>query len=159
MNKLGASIFMLFISGISIAGEPSCDITDYGIVGSIPKSQSRISSEQVSTGTLIKSVGEISFQEKTTDIPLKLGIDFGVKHIFSNIPEGGVIIATIKHPPMQTNSGKYKDFSTWQKSPKSNGTSYKLESDNELLPGKWEISFSYKGSVLCSKEFNLSEKK
>jgi len=155
-------ILIFFIISISaLAGEPSCKIIQYGIIGEMPSNQFHFKNPDAATGKTGKVTASVKdkmpFCCQTTKIPAKLGITFGVRHQFIDIPELGVIHSIITHPPMLSPSGEYKTTTSSTKSPTGIGDTYTFDTKEEVLSGVWTFSYYYNDKLLCQKKFTVYE--
>lgn len=129
----------------------SCEIIKSGIV-----TNTYVRSEpnaQTTTG-ILRFVSDIRVIEETVRIPLQKNIRFGMEYRFANLPVGERVLQTITHPVMIKPDGSISTGSRREKVPGSS-FSYILDHDYELVAGKWQFEYWYKGEKLCGQTFEL----
>ena len=94
------------------------------------------------------------FLAKSTIVPARIGIGFGVH--MDVLPEhaGTAIVETI-HPPMGPNGVTRETWVTTYTVDQTAYNGFTFEYDYEVLPGDWTISASSNGRVLYSVDFQV----
>ena len=135
------------------APAPSCRIDAFGI---FPKAESVGTRVAPNTPTgRVRVYANQVMEVKTSTIPARLGLRFGVAHTFLNIPEGDKIDMTMRHPPLQKKGGGTSTESRTTKEPNSQGSAFGFDSPQEVVLGKWVFEFRHKGKLLCSQPFQV----
>lgn len=144
-------ILMLFTA--CALAEPTCRITDYGILeeGELVA----VTDEGGTASGKVRYFKPTNIQERTDRVPARLGLRFGVKHEFLDIPPNSVLQAAVIHPGMKSFTGEMRTVSKGPKNPRDVGTNYGFDREAELLAGQWVFQFHYKGQVLCEKAFTV----
>jgi len=153
---ISVAIFVAALTGQSLGSsvqEPSCKIEAFGIFSKSQLLGVRAAPETASGRERLYEVDGPTKQ--TSVIPARLGLRFGVMHRFANIPEGGVIDLTIRHPPLPTRNGGMTTESKLRKSPDSDGTDFGFDHPHELMPGTWVFDFHLSSRLLCSHTFTV----
>jgi tetratricopeptide (TPR) repeat protein len=140
---------------------PTATIVNFGIfeVGKRGKKYE----DKESTAGYAEEVGETTLLKKTTDIPLKKGIIFGIVWEAQGLPNIPIKVAMrVKHPQTQKPDGTVSTgfdemlpFFPKKGRIKERGDYYALSEDWEMLPGEWSLSIVYEGKVLCEKVFRV----
>lgn len=153
MHRFVALFFFAALSDFALSAQPSCEITDFGILAPLRLEGIR---EAPTTATgRVREFADIAFQQRTDRIPLRLGTRFGVAHTFRNVPPDGQLWAVVTHPPITNANGQSSSVSSAEKNPTDTGTSYGFDSPSELLPGTWVFEFRYRSELLCRKAFTV----
>lgn len=154
MSRTFLALFAIaFLPAHAALAEPSCEITDFGILAPMLQESIR---EAPSTATgKVREFGEIKIQQHTDRVPARLGTRFGVRHIFRNVPANGELQVSITHPPITKANGQTSTVSSADKNPADSGTNYGFDNAYELLPGTWAFEFRYRGQLLCRKTFTV----
>lgn len=139
------------LSEPAFSATPSCEIVDYGILAQAKVLEAREAPGAATGKELIIDATRI--YERTERIPARLGLRFGVRHVFRNIPADDLLEVIVTHPPMVQPSGEAITVSRVRKDPISTGTSYGFDLPSELLPGQWLFEFKYRGKLLCQQAF------
>ncbi len=140
---------------------PTATIVSFGIfeVGK----RGRKYEDKESTAGYAQEVGEATLVKKTTDIPLKKGIIFGIVWKAQGLPSIPIKIAMrVKHPQtnkpdgtVSTGFDEMLPFFPQKGGIKERGDYYALSEDWEMLPGEWSLSIVYESKVLCEKVFRV----
>lgn len=108
----------------------------------------------------VKDLYEYRYLKQNTDsIPATLGLRFGFNYAISGKPEFSYVDISkiIRYPePGLKRNGKYIHSDSTTTSVQLDKLSYygfNFEKEYELVAGKWEFEFSYKGTKLFSKVF------
>jgi hypothetical protein len=147
----------LLLMGLALASgawaAPSCKITNFGI---LKPAQAKSIKEAPGTASGAHRVFDrVEIEKRTDRVPARLGLRFGVQHQFRDIPKGEQLTLYIDHPELTAPSGAKATASESRKSPTSNGTSWGFYDHSELVPGKYQFDFRYKGKSLCKKAFTV----
>lgn len=153
--KLGetlATLVAVFACNATFA-EPSCQITDFGIAeaGELV----RIVDEAGAASGKVRYVKSGVIVKQTDHIPARLGLRFGVKHEFKDVPPDGGLQVVVNHPPMKNAAGDLQTISKGPKNPKDVGFYYGFDRPAELLAGQWVFQFMYNSKLLCEKTFTV----
>jgi hypothetical protein len=148
------------------SGEPYAKITNYGIVTNEPAPKAIYIEPSAPSGISRKyAAKEMVFLETTERIPAKLGIRFGLAFEIFNLPNVPHIAlrTRVLHPPMKKPDGTTPtEFEYTRRLGVTNGTtyggtSYRLDHDEEVLPGVWIFEYYFDEKLLFSKSFTLVE--
>ena len=148
-----ASVLYLVISGSTLAAEPGCEITSFGIFGNNELFGVRPAPGAASGHERLLETDGVT--TKTTTIVAKLGVRFGVTHKFTNIPAGEAVEEVIRHPPLPNRSGGTSSESRLTKNPSSFGSDFGFDYPHELAPGEWTFEFYFRGRLLCKQSFQV----
>ena len=140
---------------------PTATIFNFGIYG-VVKQGSKYEHKESTAGYAEEGV-EVTLVEKTTNIPKKKGIIFGIEWEAQGLPDMPIKIAMrVKHPqttkPDGTVSTGFEEilpFFPEKGEIKKRGDYYRLSEDWEMLPGEWSLAMVYEGKVLCEKVFHI----
>ena len=107
-------------------------------------------------------VANVSFTDFTTEIPAKLGTEFGFQYIINSQPKGGLINVTyvirFPEPGLVRNSGKvYKDVQYSDRITIGEKTlhGYGFDRPWEMVPGEWVFEVWHKKARLLRKTFTV----
>jgi Domain of unknown function (DUF3859) len=148
-----AGILYITVSSAAWAAGPACEITSFGIfgdtdlVGARPAPGAAAGRER-----LLETDGVTT---KTTTIPGRLGLRFGVTHHFHDIPPGEAIEEVIRHPPLPRRGGGTATESRVKKDPSSFGSDFGFDYPHEIVPGEWSFEFYFGGQLLCRQSFQV----
>lgn len=113
-------------------------------------------------GEVWLDVGDYALVEQGEEIPLGLGVAFGVEYVVHALPgeAQGVEVelqATLLHPPMELNGSLVtrQDVTLYACTGEPMLYFYLLEYEEELKPGPWTFRFSMDGEVLAEKTLYL----
>jgi hypothetical protein len=146
--------------------EPYVKITNYGIVTNQPPPKAIYLEPSAPAGISRKyAAKDMVFLETTDRIPAKLGTRFGLAFEIFNMPNfPHVALRTrVRHPPMKKPDGTTTtEFEYTRQLAVTNGatyggTSYRLDHDEEVLPGVWIFEYYFDEKLLFSKSFTLVE--
>jgi hypothetical protein len=149
------AVFSLCGASSVRGAEPSCEITNYGLIGATTEA-SRVPSEHTATG-MYSQIQRGQLLERTAIVPARLGAQFGVLRTLSNIPEGEKAELVISHPQILTPSGQRLTRSVIPASPTSVANAYGLDQPYEVVTGEWTFEYFYHGKSLCRQTFYLVE--
>jgi hypothetical protein len=116
-----------------------------------------------STAGVAEQGVEVAFVKRTTEIPLKKDIVFGIEWEAEGLPDTPVKITwRVKHPrttkpdgTVSTGFDETLPFLPEKGRIQKRGDYYILSEDWEMLPGDWSLSVVYEGRVLCEKVFHV----
>ena len=127
-----------------------------------------IESKIVDVGTFTLGPGKPStreshFTEQGTVFTARLGLRFGFRFMMRNVPGGNSIDlkTTVTHPPITDAHGKttthYELITTL---PVTNGmasavTGYSFDRPEEMTPGIWTFTHSYRGKTVVTQSFMI----
>jgi hypothetical protein len=164
------AVLSLFLFVASLAGDslavikpqiPNGTIITFGIYD-VVKRGVRYEHKESTSGHAEEAV-EVVLIEKTSNVPLKKGVTFGIEWEAEGLPNIPLKIAMrVKHPPttkpdgtVSTGFDELLPFVPENGRIEKRGDYYNLTEDWELLPGEWTLSIVYEGKVLCSKVFHV----
>ena len=110
-----ATVIAVFACNAVLA-EPSCHISDFGIADA--GELVRITDEPGAASGKARYVKSGVIVKQTDHIPARLGLRFGVKHEFKEIPSDGGLQVVVNHPPMKNAAGELQTISKGPKNPK-----------------------------------------
>jgi len=150
---LTATISAMALIGCATHPKPLCLIENYGLV----QHGRLLADEPTSTAASgqIHIMADLYISQKTDTIPAKIGTEFGIQYLLSNIPPNELVETTIAHPPIPNKAGIYSSITRYTAPFEHRGSTYRFDRANEVLPGKWSFSLAYRGELLCTKEFNV----
>ena len=142
---------------------PTGVITDYGIA-IVSQAPQQIIKDKASPSGEIRMYRSrsLSFIEKTTRIPAKRGVRFGVSFVIQNLGNMKKIPLQWKiiHPKMNKPDGTTstvqiinRKFPVKENGVVTGSNTYLLKYDYEVLPGEWMFEFSHQGQLLFFKKF------
>jgi hypothetical protein len=94
----------------------------------------------------------------TEEIPLQIGVGFGLSGHFEPVDAKILFTVIIDHPTFDLGNGEEKERTIIQLSSSNNASRdfiWVLEEEYELVPGTWTFGVWYKGELLESKSFEL----
>lgn len=150
-------LLLLLLNGCATSTykPPTCQIVSFGTISESPHDR-EIGVSDLDPDVLVRNVKKkMEFINDSAKVDANLGSAFGVKHLFGNIPKGQRISVQITHPEIDYPQGK-RSKARWTKNPTDIGTSFRFDLVEEVVPGTWKFSFSYKGKELCGKSFDVS---
>jgi hypothetical protein len=140
---------------------PTAKIVDFGIY-EIAEKGVRYEHKESTAGYATEG-GRVVLVTRTTEIPLRKGISFGIEWEAEGLPSVPVRITyRIKHPrttkPGGTVSTGFEEALPFL--PEGGKIlrrvdNYVLSEDWEMLPGEWSLAIVYEGNVLCEKVFHV----
>lgn len=137
------------VSRIQILGQGIFKVKKAGRYGA------RTMSGEVSTGSFLE------IQERTTTIPAKLGIAFGISYsVLGGPPDGRAdLVIRVLSPPLHNPvTGETSSEQSWASSKRMNQPTedlYIFEEPWELVTGKWTIQVMYKDMLLGQRSFSV----
>ena len=150
-------------SGAEASGRVIADITEFGLFEPLGDQNDR---EVASTAAGKVSTHDNSRHiETTTTFKARRGLVFGLRYVVKGLPDGeheGFAMRAV-HPPMAGPSGRTTTVSEAPISLFSEGgvagddLFYKLSNDYEVLPGQWRLEVLYRGQVILTKSFLLTQ--
>jgi len=140
---------------------PTATIVNFGIY-EVVESGRKYEHKESTAGYAEEGV-KVTLVKKTTDIPLKKGVIFGIEWEAQGLPDIPIKIAMrVKHPQttkpdgtVSTGFDEMLPFSPKKGRIKKRGDYYGLSEDWEMLPGEWSLSMVYEGKVLCEEVFRV----
>ena len=119
------------------AKSPACDILNYGLIESTAGETSVPSGSSVTgTYTLAKRA---FLSDKTSVVPARLGVYFGVARRLLNFPDGEVAELVISHPPIKRPDGKVSSRTVIPASPQASASGYRFDEPYEVVAGEVAI--------------------
>ena len=112
----------------------------------------------------ISTVHDAQLIEKTRNVPAKLGVRFGFRHVVVGKPKGANVTLRkiVTFPPGGLHNPASKEaVSRWEGniarilSGKPNYTDYAFDDPWELVPGRWTIELWDGDRKLASQSFNV----
>ena len=96
--------------------------------------------------------------QATTNVPARLGTRFGFRYSIRGTPSNAPIVLTMvgEHPPLKdsrTGKTQTRDVYELQSWIGQTYTSYSLDEEQELIPGRWKFQVWHKGKKLCDQSF------
>ena len=162
MTKLISTMLMLCLANLSQATDlrvRAAEIVGYGIFDTSSTTSGR--------GFTASSIAEdhvkgVRFIEYTTDIPAKLGVNFGIQYVINSRPRGKPIRVTsvVKFPEagLQRPRGRlYKESRDTHEVIIGRKAlhGYGFDEEWELVPGTWIFELWYRDARLIKKTFNV----
>lgn len=150
-------LFLVFGCAGSQVGSQNifdAETLDYGICTINLKET--VSSDTTASGGYNVTEGVV-FTNKTTNIPAKKGISFGIKYVVNGEPEGSKIKLKVVaiHPPIKgrTKSSAKVDakIGTWR------ADFYTFNESYELVAGEWIFKIYHNDKLLIEKAFMVSK--
>ena len=146
---------------------PTGAITNFGIAV-VNQAPQQITKDKASPSgeTRKYRFKSLSFVDKTTRIPAKRGIRFGVSFEIQNLGNMKKIPLQwkITHPEMKKPDGTTstvqiinRKFPVKENGVARGGNTYLLKYDYEVLPGEWIFEIFHEGQLLFFKKFMLYE--
>jgi len=110
------------------------------------------------TGGTNEGLDSFSLVQVTTNVPARIGTRFGFRCTIHGTPSNAPIVLTMvgEHPPYKdpkTGKTQTRDEYELQSWIGQTYTSYLLEDESELIPGKWKFEVWHKGKKLCEQSF------
>ncbi|MCB1693138.1 MAG: DUF3859 domain-containing protein, partial [Pseudomonadales bacterium] len=132
----------------------------FGIFDSRPGSGTRLASS--SRRPAADDVDDVRFTEFTSDIPAKLGTDFGIQYVINTMPKGAPLRVTnvIRFPGEGI---KRPNGRVWKESREDREVKvgirdfygYGFDRPWEIVPGEWEFEVWCNGARIIRKTFNV----
>lgn len=150
-----AAFLLALLPAAALAQAASCSIDNFGIFRDVESYDSR---EAPGTASGKEVIAHPRARIQQTDrVPGRLGVLFGVVHRFEGIPEGSIIAAVIRHPPLPVPGGGTRTESMLPKAPDAAGTGFRFDRAEEIVAGEWTFEFQHEGHVLCRKAFTVEK--
>jgi len=110
------------------------------------------------TGGTNEGLDSFSLVKATTNVPARIGTRFGFRYTIHGTPSNAPIVLTMvgEHPPLKnpkTGTTQTRDEYRLQSWIGQTYTSYALDEEWELIPGKWKFEVWHKGKKLCEQSF------
>jgi hypothetical protein len=110
------------------------------------------------TGGTNEGLDSFSLVQVTTNVPARIGTRFGFRYTIQGTPSNAPIVLTMvgEHPPYKdpkTGKTQTRDEYELQSWIGQTYTSYLLEDESELIPGKWKFEVWHMGKKLCEQSF------
>lgn len=107
-----------------------------------------------------EGLDSFSLAQATTNVPARIGTRFGFRYTIHGTPSNAPIVLTMvgEHPPFKdpkTGKTQTKDVYELQSWIGQTYTSYSLDEEWELIPGKWKFEVWCKGKKLCEQPFTV----
>jgi hypothetical protein len=130
-------------------------ITEVGIYEAVVKTDTTNSA-----GLKLQELADAKLLKTTTNVPARLGVRFGFRYEILGAPSNAPIKVSMvaKHPPIKnpvtgktTISDSYQ-YGSWIG---KTFTCNSLDTESELVPGKWTFEILHEGKKLCEQSFLL----
>lgn len=154
-------LMAIFISSCAISRKSTDTISfveiNYGLFNSTLTNYEKNPTSPSGQSRLADNNG---FYETTTDVPMRLDIEFGIEFMIeSSVKKSVDIIIVLTYPkPIVNEKGQifkeYKSYRTIQTNNK-NWTGYILNKEYELVSGIWNYEIFSNGKLLYTKQFNI----
>jgi len=149
-------VFALMLSAQSARAEATSNGTTYfefGIFCALETVEQREAKDTISGVVNLLAEAPV-FLRKTTVVPAKIGIGFGI-HVDIPAPLKGPVIMQTTHPPMGENGVTVERWDTEITPGRLNYNGFTFEYDYELLPGPWTIAALVNGRELYKVDFTV----
>ncbi|WP_444885633.1 DUF3859 domain-containing protein [Microbulbifer sp. PSTR4-B] len=113
----------------------------------------------------VRSISDPSIVCTSKEIPMKLGVTFGVYYKIKGYPESHTdipVVVETSHPEIISSSGSRSSLDIWESDTSHysqgghvGGALFTFEGVNELKPGHWSITVKAEGTEIIQ-EFNVS---
>jgi hypothetical protein len=105
-----------------------------------------------------EGIDSFSLVQATTNVPARIGTRFGFRYTIHGTPSNAPVVLTMvgEHPAFKNpKTGKFetRDMYELESWIGQTYTSYSLDHDWELTPGKWKFEVWHKGTKLCGQFF------
>jgi hypothetical protein len=167
MNSRFAVFIFLILQGLLSCARrptstPTVRLVDYGIIRPVGPFTQR-SDPNAAAGFTSSGPGNSVFEQRTTQVPARLGIAFGLRYRIENIaPEQGVVVEEIiKHPPITKPDGtvvteeRTKETVTPLVGYIDQKFFYRLGQPYEVVSGDWSLAVAVNGSVKIDQHFSV----
>jgi hypothetical protein len=141
---------------------PTVRLVEYGIIRPVgPFTQH--SDPSAAAGFTSSGPGNSVFEQRTTRVPAKQGIAFGLRYRIENIAQGQAVVVEeiIKHPPITKPDGtvvteeRTKDTVTPGVGYIDQKFFYRLGQPYEVVSGDWSLAVAVNGSTAIDQHFTL----
>jgi hypothetical protein len=148
-----ASLIALPVFGQEKVHVTGAKITEVGIY------QAQVKTDTTnSAGLKLQEIADVKLLKTTTNVPARLGVRFGFRYEILGAPTNASITLSMvaKHPPIKNPvTGKTTIWDSYQLRSwiGKTFTCNSLDTEPDLVPGKWTFEIWHEGKKLCEQSF------
>ena len=151
------STFVFRVTAQDIVSVTGADVTEVGIYTA---RVIKIFGVPGVAGGTNQGLDSFTLVQATTNIPARIGTRFGFRYTIHGTPSNAPIVLTMvgEHPPLKdprTGKAQRRDAYELQSWIGQTYTSYSLDKEWELIPGRWKFEVWHKGKKLCEQSFKV----
>jgi hypothetical protein len=141
---------------------PTVRLVDYGIIKLVGPFVHH-SDPSTAAGFTSRGPGNSVFEKRSTDVPAKQGIAFGIRYRIEGLRPGQTVTIeeVIRHPPMTQPDGTVVSEERTQDQVSSDSGVidqkflYRLGKPYEVVPGDWSLAVAINGTTAIEQHFKL----
>jgi len=153
-----AQALMVCLLPLPLLGQDEAVVTGAKVTEAGIYSAQVITDQTNSAGIKLQGLDNFKLLSSTTNIPGRVGIQFGFRYEVLGAPTNALVILTMvtKHPPIQNSvTGKMETNSTYQLKSwiGKTYTACSLNETSDCVPGPWSFEVWYEEKKLCGQSF------